>query len=130
MSRREFSRAVRVAVIKRATRESGVYCEGCGLPAKKFQIDHIRADGLLGEAKIENARLICDVCYGIKNPQDTSAIARAKRLEAAHVGAKPVPSTPIRSPGFAPTQRALDRSKREPKQALPRRQLYQKEHAS
>jgi 5-methylcytosine-specific restriction enzyme A len=128
--RREFPRAVRVQVIKRATRESIVYCEECSLPAKKFQIDHVRADGLLGKPVLENARLICETCYRIKNPQDTSAIALAKRREAIHLGAKPAPAAPIRSPGFARTQRTLDRSKRQTKQALPPRQLYQKETAS
>ncbi len=131
MARREFPAKVRVAVIKRCTSTGGyVYCEKCFLQAKKFQIDHVRPDGLLGEPTMANAQLLCEPCYSIKNPQDTSEIAYAKRREATHLGAKPAPAKPIQSAGFRPTQKARDRSKREPKQALPPRQLYQKDHAS
>lgn len=104
MPRRNFSKAIKVAVVKRATRcgtgeTAGrvVYCESCGLPAKKWQIDHKRADGLLGEPTIENAELICDVCFGIKNPDDTRKIAKAKRREALAIGAhSPKQSIPNR----------------------------------
>ena len=87
MTRREFPRAVRVAVIKRATKDSIVYCEACKGLAKRFQIDHIRPDGLLGEPTLSNAMLICQSCWEVKNPQDTKTIAKAKRREAKHVGA-------------------------------------------
>lgn len=40
MARREFPRAVKVAVIKRSTRDGAVYCEKCGALAKRWQIDH------------------------------------------------------------------------------------------
>ncbi len=124
--RKEFPRAVRVAVIKRSTRDSVVYCEECGLPAKKFQIDHMRPDGLLGKPTLENAKLICEICYRIKNPQDTSAIARAKRKEAAHLGAKPAAAKPLQSRGFQPTEKAVARQSRAPKPALPPKQLFRK----
>jgi len=86
--RREFSKAVRVSVIKRATRDGHVFCEGCGAMAKRWQIDHIRPDGLLGEPRLENAQLLGACCYGPKNATDTADIAQAKRREAAHLGAK------------------------------------------
>ncbi len=128
MARREFTRAVRVAVVKRCTRNGVLYCEGCGLPTKLFQIDHIRPDGLLGEPTLENAQLLCQPCWSIKNPQDTTAIAKAKRREAAALGAKAAPKTPIHSAGFAPSQRSVDRAKREPKLPIPpRRSLYAKD---
>ena len=103
MPRREFPRAVKVAVVKRCTRENQVWCESCGLPAKKWQIDHVRPDGLGGEPTIENAQLLCLPCAVlVKNPADTSAIARAKRREAAHLGARPTPKRTLRSKGFGP----------------------------
>jgi hypothetical protein len=108
--RREFPKAVRVAVIRRATRHSVVYCEECKLPAKKFQIDHVRADGLLGEPTIENAKLLCEICYLDKNPRDARDIAEAKRREAFHLGATPAPAREIRSAGFRRTQRVIDRA--------------------
>jgi len=86
--RREFPRAVRVAVIKRATKDGKIICESCGAMTKRFQIDHIRADGLLGDPTIKNAMLICEACWKEKNPADTRAIAEAKRREASHIGAE------------------------------------------
>ena len=121
MARREFPRSIKVAVIKRATRDGVVYCEGsgCGLPAKKWQIDHIRPDGLLGEPTIENAQLLCDVCYGVKNPKDTTAIARAKRREAKAIGAVTPPAHPIKSRGFEAPEK--ERKCADPFPNLPRR---------
>lgn len=120
MTRREFPRSVRVAVIKRCTRDGVVYCEGCGLPARRFQIDHINPDGLTGEPVLANAQLICEACFGVKNPQDAKAIAKAKRREAAHIGAKPAPRVKIKSRGFA--KRARSHAERP---ALPRRAIYE-----
>ena len=99
--RREFPKSVKVAVIKRATRDGVTYCEGCGALAKRWQIDHIRPDGLLGDPTLENAQLLGECCYAPKNAADTTAIARAKRREAKHLGAKRS-SGQIPSRGFAP----------------------------
>ena len=86
MKRREFPRSVKVRVVKRATRGGALYCEKCGFPVKKFQIDHIIADAVGGKPIISNAELICDICYGIKNPQDTRLAAKTKRQEAKALG--------------------------------------------
>jgi hypothetical protein len=88
MSRHEFPRAVKVAVIRRATKNGVTFCEGCGALAKKWQIDHVRADGLLGEPTLENAQLLGSCCYESKNAQDTRCIAEAKRREAAALSIK------------------------------------------
>ena len=105
MSRREFPKSVRVAVTRRAMKDGVLYCEACGGQAKRFQIDHIRPDGLLGEPILENAQLICQACWEIKNPKDTAAIAKAKRREAKHVGAVR-PKQSIRSAPFPKRERA------------------------
>jgi 5-methylcytosine-specific restriction endonuclease McrA len=97
--RKEFPKSVKVAVIKRATRESIVFCEKCGALAKKFQIDHVNPDGLTGKPVIENAMLICEPCFLEKNAIDAANIARAKRVEAKDLGAtnksQPKPSKAI-----------------------------------
>ena len=98
MARREFPRAVKVAVVKRATSNSSVYCEGCGALAKQWQIDHRQPDGLLGEPTLENAQLLGWCCYAPKNAADTTAIAKAKRREAAHLNIRKPPT--LRSRGF------------------------------
>ena len=111
MARREFTRAVKVAVIRRCTvgEPPITYCEGCKMPARKWQIDHITPDGLGGKPTFENAQLLCDICYGVKNPHDTRVIAKAKRREAAHLAIKSTPSRPIKSRGFPPTTKADER---------------------
>jgi 5-methylcytosine-specific restriction protein A len=117
MARREFPRSVRVAVIKRCTRDNVIYCEACGLPAKRFQIDHIIADAHGGDPILENAQLLCEACYGVKNPKDTTIAAKLKRIEARHLGANR-PKGKIASRGFP------KRKERSSKPSLPPRQLY------
>ena len=102
VTRREFPKPVRVAVIKRSMDQQGVIrCEKCGGVAKKFQIDHVTSDGLLGEPTLENAQLLGICCYTAKNAEDTAMIAKAKRREATHLGANSAPKRPLSSRGFA-----------------------------
>jgi hypothetical protein len=119
MARKEFSKAVKVAVIKRATVDGQVYCEECGSLTKgRFDIDHIRPDGLLGEPVIENAKLLCKPCHDEKTKADVANIAQAKRREALHLGVRKKPSFVSR--GFAKFTKA-------PKQQLnlpPRKPMY------
>ena len=119
MPRREFPARIKVEVIKRATRDGVTYCEKCGALAKRWQVDHQTPDGLTGKPVIENAMLICEPCYSVKNPQDTRDIARAKRREARHVGAVR-PKKTIKSAGFAQTRKPA----RIEKQRLPPREIY------
>jgi len=119
MARKEFSRSIKVAVIKRATVDGKTFCEECGALAKRWEIDHVRADGLLGEATLENAKLICKPCHDEKTKSDVKSIAQAKRREAIHLGVRKKPS--LRGSGFSKSAKA-------PKEALklpPRRSLYE-----
>lgn len=97
MARKEFPKAVKVAVIKRATKDGVLFCEKCGAIAKRKQIDHVNPDGLTGQPVIENAMLICEPCFLEKNAKDASIIALAKRQEAKHLGAE-TPKTKIPAP--------------------------------
>lgn len=97
MKRREFPRSVKVRVVKRAMRGGVLYCETCGFPVKKFQIDHIIADAVGGAPTISNAQLLCEICYDIKNPQDTRLAAKTKRQEAKALGVRR-PTATIRRP--------------------------------
>jgi hypothetical protein len=123
MPRREFPTSVRVQVIKRATRGNVIYCEKCGAQAKRFQIDHVRADGLLGDPTLENSQLLGECCYAPKNADDTSKIAKAKRREATALGATR-PAATIPSRGFTPSQRDVERAQRPAKVALPPKEIY------
>ena len=119
MARKEFTRAIKVAVIKRATVDGKTFCEECGSLAKRWEIDHVRADGLLGEATLENAKLICKPCHDEKTKSDVKQIAQAKRREAIHLGVRKKPS--LRSCGFPKSAKA-------PKQQVklpPRRPMFE-----
>lgn len=126
MARREFPTAVRVAAAKRATDVDGVMrCErrGCGavLVPGRWQIDHVIPDALGGEPVLANAQCLCEACWGQKNPKDTRDAAKAKRREAAHLGADMPAAKPIRSAGFDRTSRKRERH---PMPALAPRALY------
>ena len=123
--RREFTRDVKAAIVKRAMISSGeIACEGCGLVLgkKPYHIDHIKPDGL----EIDKSRKLTpadgqllgvECCHAPKTKQDVKTIADAKRAEAKHLGIKR-PKQTIKSAGF-------EKKERHPKQALPPKQLYQ-----
>ena len=110
MTRRNFTKAVMVARIKAATVDGKIFCEGCGALCKKFEIDHILADGMHTDAdkdksnSFENSRLLCIPCHAEKTKKDVANIARAKRVEARHLGAVKS-KTPIKSRGFPKKER-------------------------
>ena len=116
MPRREFSKAVKVAVVKRAQKDGVIYCEECHLPTQHFEIDHCRPDALLGEPTLENAKLLCIGCHKEKTASDVASIAKAKRVEAKHLGVKTVPVKKIQSRGFVKSEKAAKRQPREPVQ--------------
>ncbi len=115
MARREFTAAVKVEIIRRATNAVGLACcenPLCGLPAKKFVIDHIDPDAMQIDKRraltAEDGWLLCDgpgSCNRAKTAKDVVDIARAKRREAAHLGATR-PKGQIKSRGFPKAERA------------------------
>lgn len=85
--RREFSKQVRRDAFFRA----GGKCEGC--PAKlsvgKFHYDHDIPDGLGGEPTLDNCRVLCVACHGVKTRKlDVPAIAKTKRISDRAKGIK------------------------------------------
>ena len=113
--RREFSKAIRVAVIKRATIEGVTRCEECHGVALRLEIDHVNPDGLTGEPTLDNALLLCRSCHVEKTSSDVAHIAQAKRREARHLGAhRPKAKIPQKPKQPKPEPRAMP----------PRRSLY------
>ncbi len=96
MSRKEFSKEVRRAAIKRADGRCEAVGKAYGLEpntrcgasiAYGFHIDHIVPDGLGGDASLENAACVCKACHKVKTErQDTSQIAKMKRQRDKHMG--------------------------------------------
>lgn len=105
MSRKEFSKAVKVAVVKRATKNGVTYCEECNAMAKNWDIDHINPDGLTGKPGIENAKLLCKPCHSEKTKLDVAVIAQAKRREAKNLGVKATAT--IKAAGFAKLEKPV-----------------------
>jgi HNH endonuclease len=104
--RREFSQSDKIAIVGRATDAGGrVHCERCGAWCRKradYQIDHIIAEGerpaadLMRKLTPADGQLLCvAVCHPQKTKADKGDIAKAKRVEAAHVGVKPPPRRKI-----------------------------------
>ena len=85
----------------------------------RVQFDHDNPDGLTGDATFSNCRALCKACHADKTPLDVAAIAKAKRREAAHVGAS-APKGQIKSAGFAKSEKP----KHERKMLAPRK-LYE-----
>lgn len=86
-TRREFPAKVKVAAFKRC----GGHCEGgCGarLYPGKYRYDHIIPDWMDGEPTLENCSVRCLNCDAPKTAADQTAIAKVKRMERLHLGAK------------------------------------------
>ena len=94
MMRREFPKAVKLAAFQRANGR----CEECSarLMVGAFHYDHRVPDALGGEPTLENCRVLCRACHAVKTAaQDVPSIAKAKRNEARHIGAKAPSRTPL-----------------------------------
>lgn len=109
MRRREFSRAQKAQMLKRASDEKGnIFCEGCHLniTGKAVEFDHTIPEAMIIDKTkpltIEDGKALGrDCCHrapGGKTAQDVADIAKAKRREAKHAGIRP-PSQ-IKSRGF------------------------------
>ena len=110
MSRREFSKAQKAQMLKRASNERGIiFCEGCGLniTGKAVEFDHTIPEAMVIDKTkaltIEDGKALGrDCCHrapGGKTAQDLADIAKAKRREAGHLGIKHRPSR-LQSAGF------------------------------
>jgi hypothetical protein len=101
MTRREFTKAQKAAMIKRAMNgKSIIHCEGCGLniTGKVVEFDHTIPEAMrLEEDRLkpltieEGKALGRDCCHSPKTNGkhgDIANVAKAKRREASHLGIK------------------------------------------
>lgn len=117
MGRRNFSRKTLVERFKLC----GGKCEACGAALKPggWHGDHNNPDGLTGEPTLENCRCLCVACHAEKTKSDVAAIAKAKRVEANHIGA-PANKQKITNRGFP----KREKRKRIELPELPRRKIF------
>jgi hypothetical protein len=128
MKRREFTKPVKAEILRRATRDGRIHCEGCDIDVtgKRFEFDHTIAEALILDKSrkltCDDGRLLGECCHrgpDGKTAKDVKAIAKAKRQEA---GQFKRPAGNIKSAGFAAAEkpaRAMDKAN-----ALPRRSMF------
>lgn len=103
VSRKEFP----AKVCAQAALRSGGICEAARIPhvlepcsvklsTGNIFYEHINCDGLTGEPTLENCAVLCKACWLIKTRQyDLPVIAKAKRVERAHLGIRKRTSRPM-----------------------------------
>lgn len=124
MTRRNFTTAVRVEIVKRATRDGVVYCEheGCGLPTKKYEVHHLKMDAM----EVDKSRkltaldgaLFCIPCHDRETKVQRPILAQALAREASHLR---VPRHKVKIP--SPPKR--EKLKRDVLPTPPRRQIFE-----
>lgn len=109
------------------SREGGI-CHLCKQPVQVGQpwdVSHEIPIALGGGDNNSNWRVAHRVCHRVHTSDvDQPAIAKAKRREAAHIGARTRPVVKLRSAPFPRSERT---AKREPKVMPPRRDIFSRE---
>lgn|SRR5574341_116480 len=84
--RAEFPAKVRAAAFLRADGK----CEICHAKiVGRAEYDHIIPDGLGGTPDLDNCQVTCSKCHRLKtSSEDVPRIAKAKRQQRSHIGAK------------------------------------------
>lgn len=99
--RTEFGKKVKLAAYMRCLVNNKPHCELCdklilGIP----EFDHVKADGLGGEATLQNCMVLCGACHRRKtHEQDRPIMAKADRQFKAKAGIKRKWKWPKRSFG-------------------------------
>ena len=119
MKRKRRTGKQRLAILK-ANNHVCHLCGGGIQSGEKWEIEHVIALELSGDDSDENCRPAHAKCHKAKTVQDAGDIAKAKRREVKHNGAKPAPRQKIKSPPFA----RPDKPQRTGKPKLPPRAIY------
>jgi hypothetical protein len=90
--------------LKRATRNSKVFCETCGNECNErtgIIFEHVTPDGLGGEPTLENCKVHCKTCADVKtHTEDNPRMRKADRTIKARFNLKPAPRKKMQSRGF------------------------------
>lgn len=113
MKRREFSRAIRVEVVKRACAkrlDGKPSCERCGAVGGGLEIHHKDMDAMevdkTHKLTADDGELLCAACHDPITSEQRKTLAKAQAREASHLGVAAAPAHPIKSRGFAKAERA------------------------
>jgi hypothetical protein len=130
--RREFPVPVLRAIVERASSTGVIRCEGCGidLTGKKYEIDHIIAEGLVPNFRkdvkltVAEGQLLGECCHRGhegKTAKDVKVIAKAKRQSAKFYGMRIKNRPKIESKGFE----KIEKQRTNPIKVVPRRRMYE-----
>ena len=106
--RRNFPDKVKAEAFERAKGR----CQGCTakLFVGKIHYDHRIPDAMGGEPTLENCDVLCTSCHSEKTTRlDVPAIAKVKRIRAAHIGARKPRGFPKPPEGYNPWTRRIER---------------------
>ena len=86
----EFSARVKLKAYVRSLKKDKPHCERCGLVILGVpEYDHVKPDGLGGEATLENCAVLCGKCHRRKtHEEDRPVMAKADRQFKAKAGIK------------------------------------------
>lgn len=102
--RRSMTGKARLALLK-AHNATCHLCSGEIQTGQAWEVEHIIPIAMGGEDEPANMRPAHAKCHAVKTKADVTAIAKAKRCETKHAGAKASPTVKISSRGFpAPTK--------------------------
>ena len=125
--RREFSKAIRVEIVRRARLASGGWqtrCERCEGSATVFEIHHKDQDAMQVDKSrkltADEGELLCIPCHAATTASQAHVLAKVKRIEAKHLAAQTPAQRPLQSRGFA----KAEKPKREVKPAMKPRELF------
>ena len=113
MARREFTRDVYAAIMKRAEVPTGWRCEKCGLIVASGHVDHVKPDGLeidkTRKLTADEGQFLCLPCHKEKTADDVAVIAKCKRVESRHLG---IPKQKSKIPQRPNAPRSSDKTQR------------------
>jgi hypothetical protein len=108
MKRKQIPSKIRLKMFFNANKQ----CQSCQSvihPGQKWEIDHIIPLAIGGPDTIENMQILCKICHRFKTDnQDISQIAKVKRLEIIHFGAKKSSKRPIMGSKSSALKKKLD----------------------
>lgn len=127
-NRRNFVRAVKVEIIRRATRPDGQpACEHCGAIGVKLDFHHKQMDAMVldqdkkRKLTADEGELLCRHCHDPITAGQRKVLAKASATEAKHIGANSAPQRPLESRDNLPK----GRNPRHERAPLAPKQLYE-----
>jgi 5-methylcytosine-specific restriction enzyme A len=127
--RAEFSKKTKAEAFQRAKG----HCEKCSAPLRpgKFEYHHHVEAALGGPNTLENCAVWCDACHDPHTAKvSTPRVAKMKRQQAAHIGAKAPAAKSLQSAGFRPAPPQRKASKVEPGSKVAQIRALRERHAA